>query len=680
MIFVQIVSAVLERAIYVVPLFAAVFFLRLVMRRAPRWILGALWAVVALGLVFPAAIRSPLSVYGIGNWHGKEFKITEYVGSEGNNTGLPDTGTDFAEDEHFYSNMLMPYAAADSSSVESGGNIWLVAAAVIWFAGEAMMIGYGAVSSYKLRKYVRASIEIENGIYICDDIDTAFVLGMLRHRIYVPSWVPERERAFVIAHERAHIARGDHWWKPIGFVLLSIYWFHPLCWAAYIMFCRDMELACDEKVVREMALEDRQAYSKALLSVSSRYSRWSAGPLAFGETGIKIRIRAVLNYKKPPFWIVCSSVAVCGAVAVCFLTVPMEKGGAGAIGRITTGEMATAENIHTVYPKVFENEYETLATLIDAESVVPGEVQTLVRAEIHEWFGDFVLTDPDSLSWLEKSINSAAPLDYETKCPFGITIFLFQESGAVGTIEPACDSCDVINSGGVFYDVGNGWNSNLWNIFGIEHSFTKQEFDGSGNLIRETEYSWFQPMGTWEYEYDRLGNLTAEQYKTGESVLHRTEYEYDSEGRAIRSDYYSSAGRNTLELVNYSQFELDESGNVLADVCYYPSGQIKSLTRFEYDSDGRRTKVIENDGSYTEFRYGEKGFVGEYLYSEDGRSLGYYERWYDESGNMLRINLYEADGRLNSYDIYAYDDKGELAGHANYNGEGELTSVWGEGV
>ncbi len=180
-----------------------------------------------------------------------------------------------------------------------------------------------ALAGYlSLREDVAASIPLEGNVYLCDTIKSPFILGMFRPRIYLTSGMDEASRVCVLRHEKAHLRRGDHLWKPLGFLLLAVYWYNPLVWAAYILFCRDMELACDERVIRDMAAEERATYSQALLDCS-RGRHWVAAcPLAFGEVGVKTRVKAVLWYKKPAFWAVLAAVVVCAVVAVCFLTNP----------------------------------------------------------------------------------------------------------------------------------------------------------------------------------------------------------------------------------------------------------------------------------------------------------------------------------------------------------------------
>lgn len=209
-----------------------------------------------------------------------------------------------------------------SSSVATPEQSVISYLAVLWIIGIVVMLAYAIISYLHLKKSVEPSIEIRDRILASDDVKSPFILGMLRLRIYVPSSMSGQTLEYVISHETAHIKRGDHWWKPLGYLLLSIYWFNPLCWIAYISLCRDIEMACDEKVIRGMDNESKAAYSEALLRCSMPQRAITACPLAFGEVGVKDRVKSVFNYKKPAFWVIIAAIIACIVVAVCFLSTP----------------------------------------------------------------------------------------------------------------------------------------------------------------------------------------------------------------------------------------------------------------------------------------------------------------------------------------------------------------------
>ena len=302
----------------------------LLKRLAPKWVLCALWALVAVRLVCPVALQSDLSVYRLAG---------DAVQSSGQVTYFQDTG--FCGDVRYRPATLLPGVSAETPSTPDSTvpdattaadaipqpqtparSVDMNLPSILWAVGIYVMLVLALAGYLSLREDVAASIPLEGNVYLCDSIKSPFILGMFRPRIYLTSGMDEAARVCVLRHERAHLRRGDHLWKPLGFLLLAVYWYNPLVWAAYILFCRDMELACDERVIRDMAAEERAAYSQALLDCS-RGRHWVAAcPLAFGEVGVKTRVKAVLWYKKPAFWAVLAAVVVCAVVAVCFLTNP----------------------------------------------------------------------------------------------------------------------------------------------------------------------------------------------------------------------------------------------------------------------------------------------------------------------------------------------------------------------
>lgn len=302
----------------------------LLKRLAPKWVLCALWALVAVRLVCPVALQSDLSVYRLAG---------DAVQSSGQVTYFQDTG--FCGDVRYRPATLLPGVSVETPSTPDSTvpdattaadaipqpqtparSVDMNLPSILWAVGIYVMLMLALAGYLSLREDVAASIPLEGNVYLCDSIKSPFILGMFRPRIYLTSGMDEAARVCVLRHERAHLRRGDHLWKPLGFLLLAVYWYNPLVWAAYILFCRDMELACDERVIRDMAAEERATYSQALLDCS-RGRHWVAAcPLAFGEVGVKTRVKAVLWYKKPAFWAVLAAVVVCAVVAVCFLTNP----------------------------------------------------------------------------------------------------------------------------------------------------------------------------------------------------------------------------------------------------------------------------------------------------------------------------------------------------------------------
>ena len=291
----------------------AVLVLRLISKRSPKWVNVLLWGIVALRLVLPFSIESALSL--IPSAETVSPAAVQFAPAPTITSGVSviDNAVNPALSEHF--------AAAPTASVNPL-YVWTEIAGWVWLIGLGAMLLYALVSYLRLRRRVRVSLCVRENIYLCDAISSPFILGVVKPRIYLPSGLDEVQRQNVLSHERAHLARRDHWWKPLGFALLAVYWFNPALWLAYTLLCRDIELACDERVIRTMDESAVKTYSTVLLACSIPRKAVITCPLAFGEVGVKERVKNALHYKKPAFWVVAASVAVCVVVAVCFLTDP----------------------------------------------------------------------------------------------------------------------------------------------------------------------------------------------------------------------------------------------------------------------------------------------------------------------------------------------------------------------
>ena len=324
-----------------------VLVLRLVLKRAPKWVDVLLWGMVALRLMLPFSIESALSLIPSAETLSPEVVQFDPAPTITSGVELIDNAVNPSLSESF--------AAAPLASVNPL-YVWTYLAGWVWLIGLAAMLLYALVSYLRLRRRVSASIPLRENIYVCDEVASPFILGILRPRIYLPSALDEAQRGSVLSHERAHLARRDHWWKPLGFALLAVYWFNPLLWLAYTLLCRDIELACDERVLCGMDAGQVKDYSSALLACSVPRRMLAACPLAFGEVGVGARVKNALRYKKPAFWVVAASVAVCVVVAVCFLTNPRtDTDAAGLVG--------------------FHREQVTYADVTDESGAQPSSVQ-----------------------------------------------------------------------------------------------------------------------------------------------------------------------------------------------------------------------------------------------------------------------------------------------------------------
>lgn len=290
----------------------AVVVLRLLLKKAPKWINTVLWAFVGFRLVCPFSFESVLSLIPSAETVPADIV---YSSSPAIHSGIPALNSTINP-------ILSESFTPDITNSANPLQIITAIAAVIWAIGIVVMILYAVISFVRLHKKVREEVVLKDNIWLCDRIDTPFILGLFKPRIFLPSGMAKSDMEYVIAHENAHLRRRDHWWKPVGFMLLTVYWFNPVMWIAYILLCRDIELACDEKVIKEMGTEIKKPYSDALINCSVSKRTISACPLAFGETGVKDRIKSVLSYKKPTLWIIIVAVISCIVVAVCFLTNP----------------------------------------------------------------------------------------------------------------------------------------------------------------------------------------------------------------------------------------------------------------------------------------------------------------------------------------------------------------------
>ena len=325
----------------------AVLVLRLVSKRSPKWMNVLLWGIVALRLMLPFSIESALSLIPSAETVNPAVVQFDPAPTITSGVKIIDNAVNPSLSEHF--------AAAPLASVNPL-YVWTEIAGWVWLIGLGAMLLYAFVSYLRLRRRVSVSLPIQDNIYLCDAISSPFILGVVKPRIYLPSGLDEVQRQNVLSHERAHLTRRDHWWKPLGFALLAVYWFNPMLWLAYALLCRDIELACDEQVIRTMDESAVKTYSTVLLACSMPRKAVITCPLAFGEVGVKERVRNSLHYKKPAFWVVAASVAVCIVVAVCFLTnPPTDTDAARLVG--------------------FHREQVTYADVTDASGVQPSNVQ-----------------------------------------------------------------------------------------------------------------------------------------------------------------------------------------------------------------------------------------------------------------------------------------------------------------
>lgn len=364
-------------------LILAVLVLRVVLKKAPKWVMPLLWGVVALRLVCLFSIESALSLIP-----SAETIPTEIV-TETREPVLYEQAT-----LDIVTNPTLPSAAevpvgVSRQQAQVDFNIY----SVLWLAGMAALLVHALVSAGKLKKKLATAILLRDNIYESEFVDSPFVFGVIKPKIYLPMHMDEGTAAHVIAHERAHLARRDHWWKVLGYLVLALHWFNPLVWAAYILFCRDIELACDEKVVKGLDGAARADYSQALLSCAAPRRAVAACPLAFGEGNIKTRVKSALHYKKPAFWVAAVAVLAVVIVAVCFLTNPKsERGSLVWAQKLNAADVASielyvpAEGKARQYKKLDTEEMAQAVELINSSRGTYIEKPETVYGGLPVWF------------------------------------------------------------------------------------------------------------------------------------------------------------------------------------------------------------------------------------------------------------------------------------------------------
>ena len=294
-------------------LIAAILVLRLLLKRAPRWSQMLLWGIAAVRLLLPFSIESALSLLPSAETVSPSILLdpTPTV-----HTGIPAVNSVV---NPALAHSFTPSPAASANPLQ----IWTAILSCLWLLGMAVLFVYAAVSYTRLRWKMRTAVLLRENLYQSEHAASPFLLGIIQPKIYLPFDLDAQTQEYVIAHEQAHLRRRDHWWKPLGFLLLTVYWFNPLVWLGYALFCRDIELACDESVIKTLDHNQRADYSQALLLCSVNHS--AGCPLAFGEIGVKARIKSVLSYRKPTLRLSAATVAVSALLAVCFLTDPPQQ-------------------------------------------------------------------------------------------------------------------------------------------------------------------------------------------------------------------------------------------------------------------------------------------------------------------------------------------------------------------
>lgn len=339
---------------------------RLLIKDMPKWIRYFLWMIVFIPLILPVSIPSPLSIYNILPeemldvdvvYEAKQVDMDEVYGTDTNSEvtyiyEVSDEDMDIVESDTRETNYSyeesINYLPTEVIHYKNNG---LAIIALIWLIGIAFFITYFIVSSIKLRKNLDEAILLDDNVWACDNVDSPFVLGVINPKIYLSSSMDKEHVDYVIMHEKMHMHSKDQLLKYIAFFLLMIYWMNPVIWIAYILFCRDIEFICDENVIKNLDNDARIAYTKALLACSTQKKKLNISPIAFGEIGIKNRIKSILEYKKVPVWLNIAVIAIIIGLGVSLITVRTmassydESENAQRIEYLQTEETANAQSI-----------------------------------------------------------------------------------------------------------------------------------------------------------------------------------------------------------------------------------------------------------------------------------------------------------------------------------------------
>lgn len=437
----------------------AVVILRLLLKKAPKTVTVFLWAFVGIRLVCPFSFESVLSIIP----SAETVPEAMLAGSDFNiDTGLSavDSRINGYLDDRYIEGVTVP---------AGNGMTVMGVLSAIWLAGIAAMLIYTLISYFKIHRKIREAVPYNENIWVCDRISAPFILGVFRPKIYLPSAIDKQDAEYVIAHERAHLKRRDHLIKPLGFLLLTVYWFNPVMWIAYILLCRDIELACDEKVIKTMGIEIKKPYSEALINCSLPRRAIAACPLAFGEVGVKSRIKSVLNYKKPAFWIIAAALALCAILPVFFLTNPIS---------------ATVNNIINEKNYIITSQEKYNVTLTVPKSVINESAYTEKGQKFKK--NEVIAYQTNTTTVYLQKISVSKRGDEELLLTFNCSYRSIDKNNSIllpyTKINNGIASCVGLNSGDSEKDNVSVWSSGPDEQFG--YSISKEEIDNSHEDIK----------------------------------------------------------------------------------------------------------------------------------------------------------------------------------------------------
>lgn len=427
----------------------AVIVLRKLLNRIPKWVNCLLWGLVAIRLAIPFSIESIFSL----------IPSAKPVPADIEYAKIPKIDSGMHAVNMVINPVLENHFAVKEIASVNPIQVIIFITSYIWLIGVIGLLIYAFVSFIMLKRQVKNAQAIDKGIFRSGTIDSPFILGFVKPSIYIPDYLDDEAYICVTEHEKAHIKRGDFIWKPFGFLILSVYWFNPLCWFAYIMLCKDIEYACDEKVTKDKDKNWKATYCQVLLDCSSKRKMIAACPVAFGEVSVKDRIKFVIHYKKPTFWMIVLAFVACIVVGICFLTNPKTTEISDDI--IDAGSDIALEEIA-------EKESDTTHLTEQAADFAPTDIYSVNQIDVILTNGDtHTVVDKSVLEKVEGMLSGAEEIK-EAGCPFHTPLYLYREDGTIGVIYPATDSCDVFYSDGKYYDFGTGDNTEFWSLLGLE--------------------------------------------------------------------------------------------------------------------------------------------------------------------------------------------------------------------
>ena len=453
----------------------AVIVLRKLLNRIPKWVNCLLWGLVAIRLAVPFSIESIFSL----------IPSAKPVPADIEYAKIPKIDSGMHAVNMVINPVLENHFAVKEIASVNPIQVIIFISSYIWMIGVIGLLIYAFVSFIMLKRQVKNAQAIDKGIFRSGTIDSPFILGFVKPSIYIPDYLDDEAYICVTEHEKAHIKRGDFIWKPFGFLILSVYWFNPLCWFAYIMLCKDIEYACDEKVTKDKDKNWKATYCQVLLDCSSKRKMIAACPVAFGEVSVKDRIKFVIRYKKPTFGMIVLAFVACIVVGICFLTNPKTTEISDDIidagSDIALEEIAEKESDTTHLTEQAENEEilgggsyssrnsdKTEQTTEQAADFAPTDIYSVNQIDVILTNGDtHTVVDKSVLEKVEGMLSGAEEIK-EAGCPFHTPLYLYREDGTIGVIYPATDSCDVFYSDGKYYDFGTGDNTEFWSLLGLE--------------------------------------------------------------------------------------------------------------------------------------------------------------------------------------------------------------------